>query len=148
MKYDCLRVLPMSSEDIQPFDESETHSQAQKTLLQLLKLKNENRNRGSYFYQSEKIAFEAEKNIKNILVLFQFKNKIIACANLLDKNKEKKFFTFDHLKIFTPIENDIFYQIFNRKLSQASHKLEINKQNDEFLELIESQNDFCKHKIL
>lgn len=140
-RFNEIRLLPMSSK-LEFSSMSYIEVQNKYLLEELIFEQN-----GEYLFREKGINAP-----KNTLVLFQFKNKIIGSAKLINvvSFKELKdniyggayYFDTDSIEIFEPIVADEISKIDNtfKKFSQVKKRLDISKQ-DLILDLINSKQE-------
>ncbi len=143
MKYDEIRILPMSKKD--EFENKSIKKVQYKFFLRKLPFKK----RGKFLYKKSKMNIRGT----NTLVLFQYDNHIIASARLLKIKSFKKpkdgykgayYFDISSIRIFKPLSkkeiNNIFKPQKDIKFNQTKYIL--NSTTIENFE--EKLNDFEK----
>ena len=147
MSYSSIRILPMSKNEFQ----NRSHNEVQQDFfLKQLPAREHNNNKGLYCFK--KFAFAKDTPLdNNTLILFQYKARIIATAelkNIVYLNKAQGDYTGyfilnrSSICIFNPIDSSTLSNIFNQsiKFCQARHKLDVSKYNKFNSSLI---NKFC-----
>lgn len=141
--YTQIRILPMDKEE--EFHDYSSVEEIQKNFFKkdLLNRKIVRNNILVVPYQYKKMGLISDKG--STLVLFQYNNLIVACANLVDYEKYEiavnEYFGslyFDSIKIFQPFTNDSINQIFNLDITFNRTKYKLNpKYQNNLLKLIE-----------
>jgi len=128
LEYKMIRILPMDRDD--EFYDMEIGEVQSEFFLDELPKRNDEHGTGKYHYKKKGLILEEELT----LVLFQYDNKIIASANLVNVIKFKEpygiyngalYFEPNSIRTFDPISNQKINDIFHDsvKFGQIKHKL-------------------------
>lgn len=143
MNYQEVRILPMDRQN--EFNNRETADvQANYFLSEMpSRLKIPENYQGIYCYKSKRMNVLGSGKT---LVLFQYDNRIIACADLIldvpnmTDNGYAGYYVFEpkSIKVFRPIDSEGISNIFGKriKFAQATHKLDPLKCNSFFSQLV------------
>ena len=127
-EYTMVRILPMDRED--EFYDMEIEEVQSQFFLDELPKRNDEHGYGKYHYKKQGLILNEEPT----LVLFQYDNKIVASANLINVLKFKQpngiyngalYFEPNSIRTFDPISNQEINGIFQDsiKFGQIKHKL-------------------------
>ena len=133
--YTMVRILPMDKKN--EFKYESIQKIQTDFFLEDFPNRNDNIGYGKFHYKTR--GMKIDKN--TTLVLFQYDNKIIACANIYDKRKFNKsngiyhgafYFEPTSIKVFSPITNEELNNIFHCKktFGQIKHHLKVDYVND------------------
>lgn len=144
MHYQEVRILPMDRQNEfndREIDDVQTNYFLNEMPSRLKKPENYN---GIYCYKSKRMNVLGGGET---LVLFQYDNKIIACADLMldvpnsASNGYAGYYVFSpkSIKVFRPMDSQSIGDIFGKtiKFAQATHKLDPLKCNTFFSQLID-----------
>ena len=127
--YTMIRILPMDKE--YEFDNISIQDVQNSFFLNELPSRKGSKGQGKYCYKTHGM----KADIGSTLVLFQYDNRIIACADLVEIEKLDKpegiyhgafYFEPTSIKVFNPITNENINYDFNCKVKfgQVKHTLE------------------------
>lgn len=126
--YKMIRILPMDKDD--EFEQMEINEVQSEFFIKDLPNRKDENGSGKYRYKKQGLILKEQPT----LVLFQYNNKIIACADLINvikfeipkgAYKGALYFEPTSIKIFDPIDNEEINNIFHCsiKFGQIKHKL-------------------------
>ncbi len=122
-----IRILPMDKDN--EFKDMKT-SEVQRFFINDLPTRGDTNGEGKYLYKKQGIKADEGST----LILFQFDNQIIACANLTKVTKFKEaegnyngalYFEPSSIRIFDPVDNKTINKIFHSSIQfgQTKHHL-------------------------